>query len=53
MDGQGREAIANSGAYQGTTAPEDCWLCYISTAPFLSLTSKERQDATGIASAAL
>lgn len=33
VGGQGREAIANSGAYQETTVPKDCSLCYISTAP--------------------
>lgn len=63
VGGQGREAIANSGAYQETTVPKYCWLCYISTAPspdtgfclslVWCLTRKERKDATGIASAAL
>lgn len=33
VGGQGREAIASSGAYQETTVPKDCWLCYVSIDP--------------------
>lgn len=61
--GRDREAIANSGACQETTVPKECCLCCMSTAPRLDsefclslvwcLTSKERKDATGKASAAL